>query len=86
MQGERRPDMTVLLDMDPSEGLLRARERAALDRFEQEELAFFDRVRSGYLARAQVEPSRWMIIDASKTFDEVKTALRVAFDHWLDHG
>lgn len=86
VQGERRPDLTVLLDMDPSEGLLRARERAALDRFEQEELAFFDRVRSGYLARAKVERSRWMIIDASKTLDEVKTALSDAFDHWLDHG
>jgi len=85
VQGERRPDLTVLLDMDPSEGLLRARERAALDRFEQEELAFFDRVRSGYLARAKVEPSRWMIIDASKTLDEVRTALSEAFDHWLDH-
>ena len=86
MQGERRPDLTVLLDMDPSEGLLRARERAALDRFEQEELAFFDRVRSGYLARAKVEPSRWMIIDASKTLDVVKTALSDAFNQWLDHA
>ena len=86
VQGERRPDLTVLLDMDPSEGLLRARERAALDRFEQEELAFFDRVRSGYLARAKVEPSRWMIIDASKTLDVVKTALSDAFNQWLYHA
>ena len=86
VQGELRPDLTVLLDMDPSEGLLRARERASLDRFEQEELAFFDRVRSGYLARAKVEPSRWMIIDASKTLDEVKAALSGAFNQWLNHG
>ena len=86
VQGERRPDLTVLLDMDPSEGLLRARERAELDRFEQEELAFFDRVRSGYLARAKAEPLRWMIIDASRTLDEVKAALSEAFNQWLDHG
>ena len=86
VQGERRPDLTVLLDMDPSEGLLRAQERAALDRFEQEELAFFDRVRSGYLVRATEEPSRWIVIDASKTLDEVKAALSGAFNQWLDHG
>ena len=86
VQGERRPDLTVLLDMDPSQGLLRAQERAALDRFEQEELAFFDRVRSGYLVRATEEPSRWIVIDASKTLDEVKAALSGAFNQWLDHG
>ena len=86
VQGERRPDLTVLLDMDPSQGLLRAQERAALDRFEQEELAFFDRVRSGYLVRATAEPSRWIVIDASKTLDEVKAALSGAFNQWLDHG
>ena len=86
VQGERRPHLTVLLDMDPSQGLLRAQERAALDRFEQEELAFFDRVRSGYLVRATAEPSRWIVIDASKTLDEVKAALSGAFNQWLDHG
>ena len=85
VQGARRPDLTVLLDMDPSLGLARAKERAELDRFEQEELAFFNRVREGYLARAKEEPARWLIIDASKTLDEVTTVIGQTLNDWFDH-
>ena len=86
VQGARRPDLTVLLDMDPSLGLARAKERAELDRFEQEELAFFNRVREGYLARAKEEPARWLIIDASKTLDEVTTVIGQTLNDWFDHA
>lgn len=86
VQGARRPDLTVLLDMDPSLGLARAKERAELDRFEQEELAFFNRVREGYLARAKEEPARWLIVDASKTLDEVTTVIGQALNDWFDHA
>ena len=86
VQGARRPDLTVLLDMDPSLGLARAKERAELDRFEQEELAFFNRVREGYLARAKEEPARWLIIDASKTLDEVTTVIGQALNDWFDNA
>ena len=86
VQGARRPDLTVLLDMDPSLGLARAKERAELDRFEQEELAFFSRVREGYLARAKEEPARWLIIDASKTLDEVTTVIGQTLNDWFDHA
>lgn len=86
VQGARRPDLTVLLDMDPSLGLARAKERAELDRFEQEELTFFNRVREGYLARAKEEPARWLIIDASKTLDEVTTVIGQALNDWFDHA
>jgi len=86
VQGARRPDLTVLLDMDPSLGLSRAKERSELDRFEQEELAFFNRVREGYLARAKEEPARWLIIDASKTLDEVTTVIGQALNDWFDHA
>jgi len=86
VQGARRPDLTVLLDMDPSLGLARAKERAELDRFEQEELAFFSRVREGYLARAKEEPARWLIIDASKTLDEVTTVIGQALNDWFDNA
>ena len=85
VQGGRRPDLTVLLDMDPSLGLARAKERAELDRFEQEELAFFNRVREGYLARAKEEPARWLIVDASKTLDEVTTVIGQTLNDWFDH-
>ena len=86
VQGARRPDLTVLLDMDPSLGLARAKERAELDRFEQEELAFFNRVREGYLARAKEEPARWLIVDASKTLDEVTTVIGQTLNDWFDHA
>lgn len=86
VQGARRPDLTVLLDMDPSLGLSRAKERAELDRFEQEELTFFNRVREGYLARAKEEPARWLIVDASKTLDEVTTVIGQALNDWFDHA
>ena len=86
VQGARRPDLTVLLDMDPSLGLSRAKERSELDRFEQEELTFFNRVREGYLARAKEEPARWLIIDASKTLDKVTTVIGQALNDWFDHA
>ena len=86
VQGARRPDLTVLLDMDPSLGLSRAKERSELDRFEQEELTFFNRVREGYLARAKEEPARWLIIDASKTLDEVTTVIGQTLNDWFDHA
>ncbi len=59
------PDLTLLLDLPPEEGLLRARQRnGGGDRFEDEQVAFFTRVRAGYLALAVREPGRVRILDA----------------------
>jgi len=65
--GGLRPDCTILLDIDPSIGLQRARSRNGhqLDRLERETLAFHQRVRRGYLQMAQHEPDRFVVIDAS---------------------
>ena len=66
--GETRPDLTLLLDLDPAVGLARVRARAAakpLDRFEAETLAFHRRVRAAYLELARAEPARIKVIDAS---------------------
>ena len=52
VQEELRPDLTIILDLDPGTGLERARQRASLDRFELEKLGFFERVRKSYLQRA----------------------------------
>ena len=67
-----RPDLTVLLDLDPRDGLGRVRRRRAptrtlseTDRFEQRELEFHERLRAGYLALARAEPQRCVIIDAA---------------------
>jgi dTMP kinase len=86
VQGERRPDVTVLLDLDPLVGLERAQKRAELDRFELEEAAFFNRVREGYLSRAEAEPARWIVVDAAQSLEEVSGTLNAQLTRWLDHG
>ena len=75
VQRGRYPDLTLLFDIDPQLGMARARQRAELDRFEQEELGFFERVRNGYLSRAERD-SRFKIIDASRSINDVQSALR----------
>jgi len=57
------PDLIILLDISPEQGL--ARKRSLKDRFELEDLSFHRRVREGYLKLAEAEPDRWLIIDAS---------------------
>ena len=68
-----QPHLTLLLDVDPLLGLQRARGRGeGGDRFEDETLAFFARVRQGYLDLAAREPQRWRLIDASQEQDQVR--------------
>jgi dTMP kinase len=74
IQGARRPDLTLLLDVPVEVGLARSRKRDAgktRDRFDRERLDFFERVRQGYLARARAEPGRMVVIDASLPADDV---------------
>ncbi len=62
------PDLTLLLDLPPEIGLARARQRhGAGDRFEDEALEFFARVRAEYLVLARREPGRFRILDATQT-------------------
>ena len=83
VQRGRHPDLTLLFDIDPQLGMARARQRAELDRFEEEELSFFERVREGYLRRAELD-SRFKIIDASRSIDDVQDALREVLKPFLD--
>lgn len=75
IQGDLRPDLTLLLDVPVALGLSRAGERGALDRFEQEQADFFERVRQAYLQRAASEPQRFRVIDASRSLAEVQTQI-----------
>ncbi len=72
VQGELRPDYTLLLDAPVEVGMERARGRGELDRFEQEELAFFERVRSTYLQLARESSGRYRLIDASQSLEVVE--------------
>ncbi|MEG5263802.1 dTMP kinase [Pseudomonas sp. JDS28PS106] len=79
VQGDLRPDMTLVFDLPVEVGLARAAARGRLDRFEQEGRAFFEAVRGTYLARAEADPARYRLIDASRPLNEVQQAL----DGWL---
>ena len=58
-----QPDVVILLDLPPEQGL--ARKRNIKDRFEMEDLSFHRRVREGYLKLAAADPDRWLVIDAT---------------------
>lgn len=80
VQGELRPDLTLLLDAPVETGLLRARHRGKLDRFESEQRDFFQRVRQAYLTRARQNPQRYAIIDAALPLAEVQTQISQAIE------
>jgi len=65
-----RPDLTVLLDMPAEEGLSRKSAKRQ-DRFEQEDIAFHQRVREGYLKLAASDPQRWLVIDATQSKEKI---------------
>lgn len=76
--GTLRPDLTLWFDLHPAEA---ARRRAAArdaDRFEAEDLSFFERVRAGYAARAAAEPRRFVRLDASQSVADVGLAVMAA--------
>lgn len=70
-QGALRPDLTIVLDLDPETGLARAADRSDKDRFEREDVGFFSRVRSSYLQRARANPQRYRIVDAGQPVAQV---------------
>jgi dTMP kinase len=72
--GGRTPDLTVLLDMPPEAGLGR-RHRSA-DRLEAEPTEFHRRVRAGFLTLARAEPSRYLIVDATRPVEEVTQEIK----------
>jgi dTMP kinase len=65
-----KPDLTVLLDIRAEAGLFRKRTKK-YDRFEQEDIAFHQRVREGYLKIAAAEPERWLVIDATQPKEKI---------------
>ena len=78
-----QPDLTILLDLPVEIGLARARQRADLDRFENEKIVFFERVREAYLARAKSDPQRFAVVDASGTLEQVQQQIRGVLDKYL---
>lgn len=81
VQGDLRPDLTLYLDLDPAIGKDRIADRAQ-DRLEQEQLAFFQAVREGYLQRARSE-ARIRTIDAAQALSAVQAALTAEVQSFL---
>lgn len=76
VQGEVRPDHVILLDAPVETGMQRARNRGDLDRFEQEAVSFFQRIRDTYLDRAQAAPERYSVVDAAASLEQVTSSIR----------
>ncbi|NLG99606.1 MAG: dTMP kinase [Chloroflexi bacterium] len=74
--GNLWPDLTLLLDVDPEQGLRRRRAGGDWNRLDAYTLAFHKRVWNGYHEMAQQDPQRWVIIDASQSFDAVQDQIR----------
>lgn len=75
VQQKMQPDLTIILDLPVADGLSRARGRSNPDRFELEDLGFFERVRKNYLLRAKRFSGRCRIIDALQPLKDVQAQL-----------
>jgi dTMP kinase len=78
------PDLTVLLDVDVEIGLKRKKQNGVeWNRMDAHKVEFYQRVRAGYLEMVKEEPSRWVVVDASKSWDDVQQTLRQVILHHL---
>ena len=78
--GDFKPDLTLLLDINVELGMTRIEARAAKDRIELEERAFFERVRSVFIGRSEAFPERIKLIDASGTIDDIHEKIKLLVD------
>jgi dTMP kinase len=84
-----KPDLTLLLDLPIETGLDRAEQRSEPDRFEVEQHAFFERVRSTYLDIAQRDSQRVRVIDAAVPLAQVQAQIRLIMERFVQeqcHG
>jgi dTMP kinase len=80
VQGNLRPDYTILLDAPVEVGMERASKRGQLDRIEREQQQFFEAVRAAYLTRAKQNKERFRVIDASQPLESVQENLSATLE------
>jgi len=89
VQHGMRPDLVLILDIEVGLGLDRVAKRGSKDRFEEEQIEFFQRVRKGYLERAQQSPAKYAVLDAAQdqkqVTAEVRLVLQALIDEWLQN-
>lgn len=86
VQGDMRPDLTLIFDLPIDVGLSRAAARGRLDRFEQEGLEFFEAVRSAYLNRAEQNPQGYRVLDAGQSLAAVQQDLDALVPELLERA
>lgn len=84
VQGDFRPDLTLLFDVDSATGARRASNRGGPDRFESEQETFRNNVRQAYLRRARAETGRIRIVDASHSLDRVGEEVAAIMKHYIE--
>lgn len=78
------PEMNIILDLDPSEGLKRVHSRGeGLDRMEDEKAEFLIKARNGYLTQAKQLPDKFEVIDAAQSKEKVLADVLVIIDSLL---
>lgn len=83
VQGNLRPDLTLLLDVPVEAGRERAGNRSDPDRFERENNEFFTRVRETYLARARAEPQRMRLVNANLPLEQVEQQIAAVLEETI---
>ena len=78
--GDFKPDLTLFLDVSVEVGMERIESRAAKDRIELEESAFFERVRSVFVSRSEAFPDRIKLIDANDSVEGIQSKIRAYID------
>ena len=84
VQGTLTPDYTFLFDLNAEIGLSRAKSRGETDRFEQQHIDFFNRVRAKYLAMAEAEKQRYRIISAEHDLNTVQKQISQMLNEILE--
>lgn len=86
------PDIVILLDLDPADGLTRNKKGArtgdsfAVDALEHEEIEFHRRIRKGFLEIAQYSKEHFIVIDASKSLTSVTSEIERILKNYLNLG
>jgi dTMP kinase len=78
-----RPDFTLYMDVEPKEGLKRAKGRGELDRIEQEDLSFFERTRERYLFLAE-QDTKCVVINTMQSLQSVHKDVELAINKFLE--
>ncbi|WP_077926724.1 dTMP kinase, partial [Wohlfahrtiimonas larvae] len=83
LQGELKPDYTFWFDIEVVNGIARAKKRQALDRFESEQIEFFEKVRSGYSKLAIERPNQFVKVNAALSIDDITVQIQSSLQKLL---